>query len=400
MKIAVFLSDTNPSRGGGYQYELKISNLIDKIDRSKYKITFITSNKTISKALNDNNINNVTIKLSIINKFFDYLLKNNYIKKYLNILNIFTFEQKLSKYKFDLIYFLSPNNLIKYVHKHNLITTVWDQCHRDNVEFPEVAHKGQFKQREELIHENIKRSFSIIVETEKSKLNFNKRYGVDLDRIKVLPCTPSDFVDKYKNIDQKEINETIQRLSIKKNFIFYPAQLWAHKNHSIILEALNIIVNKKKIDLKFYFCGQDKGNLSYLKKLINKLNLNDHVKYLGFLNDKDIVALYKTALALVMPTYFGNANIPPLDAFKLSCPVIYTKFDENDHLFNNSIWEIDLHDGENLSNKILELMNNEIKKKEKIQNGLKYLENISDNKVVDQIEKLFEKYSVIRKTWE
>ena len=64
------LSDTNPSRGGGYQYELKISNLIDKIDRSKYKITFITSNKTISKALNDNNINNVTIKLSIINKIF------------------------------------------------------------------------------------------------------------------------------------------------------------------------------------------------------------------------------------------------------------------------------------------------------------------------------------------
>ena len=127
--------------------------------------------------------------------------------------------KKLSKYKFDLIYFLSPNNLIKYVHKHNLITTVWDQCHRDNVEFPEVAHRGQFKQREELIHENIKRSFSIIVETEKSKLNFNKRYGVDLDRIKVLPCTPSDFVDKYKNIDQKGIDETIQRLSIKKFYL-------------------------------------------------------------------------------------------------------------------------------------------------------------------------------------
>ena len=104
-------------------------------------------------------------------------------------------------------------------------------------------------------------------------------------------------------------------------------------------------------------------------------------------------------MALVMPTYFGNANIPPLDAFKLSCPVIYTKFDENDHLFNNSIWDIDLNSAENLSDTIIELMNNDIKKKEKIDNGLKYLENIKDEKIQNNLEKIFDKYNKIKSSW-
>ena len=34
--------------------------------------------------------------------------------------------------------------------------------------------------------------------------------------------------------------------------------------------------------------------------------------------------LYKNSLALVMPTYFGPTNIPPLEAFALGVPVLYS----------------------------------------------------------------------------
>ena len=196
-----------------------------------------------------------------------------------------------------------------------------------------------------------------------------------------------------------EINEVLNKFSLKKKFIFYPAQLWPHKNHIYIIEALNILINKKNINIDFYFCGENKGNLKYLKKVIKSYKLEKNVKYLGFLDDKDMVALYKSSLALVMPTYFGNANIPPLDAFKLSCPVIYTKFDEEETLFNNSIWEIKLDDPENLSNTIVELMSDDLKKNEKIKNGLKYLDGIQEDKIWDKLNQIFSKYELIKKRW-
>ena len=35
-----------------------------------------------------------------------------------------------------------------------------------------------------------------------------------------------------------------------------------------------------------------------------------------------MISFYKYAVALVMPTFFGPTNIPPLEAFALGCPVI------------------------------------------------------------------------------
>lgn len=50
--------------------------------------------------------------------------------------------------------------------------------------------------------------------------------------------------------------------------------------------------------------------------------LEDNVSILGFVSDGQLVYLYKHAVAMVMPTYFGPTNIPPLEAMALGCPVI------------------------------------------------------------------------------
>jgi glycosyltransferase involved in cell wall biosynthesis len=39
---------------------------------------------------------------------------------------------------------------------------------------------------------------------------------------------------------------------------------------------------------------------------------------------EELAALYRNAFGLVMPTYFGPTNIPPLEAFALGCPVFYS----------------------------------------------------------------------------
>jgi glycosyltransferase involved in cell wall biosynthesis len=40
--------------------------------------------------------------------------------------------------------------------------------------------------------------------------------------------------------------------------------------------------------------------------------------------NEEIPYLYKQSLALVMPTYFGPTNLPPLEAFSLDVPVLYS----------------------------------------------------------------------------
>ena len=68
--------------------------------------------------------------------------------------------------------------------------------------------------------------------------------------------------------------------------------------------------------------GSEKNSLRRIKKEIAKNDLQNNVEILGFVSDKQITYLYKHAVALVMPSYFGPTNIPPLEAMALGCPTI------------------------------------------------------------------------------
>lgn len=41
--------------------------------------------------------------------------------------------------------------------------------------------------------------------------------------------------------------------------------------------------------------------------------------------DEEITEIYRRARAMVMPTFFGPTNIPPLEAFALGCPVAVSR---------------------------------------------------------------------------
>ncbi|GBR74212.1 glycosyl transferase GTB-type super family, partial [Candidatus Termititenax aidoneus] len=110
--------------------------------------------------------------------------------------------------------------------------------------------------------------------------------------------------------------------NIKKPFVFYPAQFWAHKNHVSIIEALAWLRDTKKIVIYGYFVGSDKGNLEYVKCAIKKYNLEKQVFILGFVKYPELRYLYKNALAMVYVSLLGPNNLPPLEAAALSCPVI------------------------------------------------------------------------------
>jgi len=45
------------------------------------------------------------------------------------------------------------------------------------------------------------------------------------------------------------------------------------------------------------------------------------IKILDYIPNKHMPELYKAARAMIMPTFFGPTNIPPLEAMALGCPV-------------------------------------------------------------------------------
>jgi len=105
-----------------------------------------------------------------------------------------------------------------------------------------------------------------------------------------------------------------------EKYIFYPAQMWRHKNHKNLVRAIAHL-HEKGLVVNAIFCGARKEGFQEILEEIQSNGLTNQVRHLDYVDESILVELYRRAVALVMPTYFGPTNIPPLEAFELGCPV-------------------------------------------------------------------------------
>lgn len=203
------------------------------------------------------------------------------------------------------------------------LVCVHDLQHRLNPQFPEVSKKGERKRREYLYQNYLKKALLVISESETGKKVIQKFYSIKPAKIKVLPYAVSQYC--LEKLNQADLDKIRKKYSLKSGqFIFYPAQFWPHKNHKQIVKALAWL-RKKGVIIETIFAGREVekwGEHQRVMKLARDLGVRRQIKNLGFVKDKELIAFYKSALCLLMPTFFGPSNIPPLEAFYLGCPVI------------------------------------------------------------------------------
>jgi glycosyltransferase involved in cell wall biosynthesis len=207
------------------------------------------------------------------------------------------------------------------------VMPIFDLNHRLQPEFPEVSALGEYSRREFLYINTCRFATFVLVDSEAGKADVLKFYGEQIaeDRIRVLPYYPA--IGKKPLPDSKEQARVAAKFRLPERYFFYPAQFWRHKNHAAILHAIKIIADETGERVPVVFCGTYADyfralNFIELRKLANLLGVAERVFYLGMVPDEDMAALYTLSAGLVMPTFFGPTNLPPLEAWHYGRPVI------------------------------------------------------------------------------
>ena len=135
-----------------------------------------------------------------------------------------------------------------------------------------------------------------------------------------MPFSPAPLLTE---IHATSTHDVLAKYQIEGGYFFYPAQFWSHKNHIRILEAL-LILQQEGWRPTMVFTGSDMGNRKTVERFITRNGLAEQVKILGFVPAEDMRGLYSGSRAVVMPTYFGPTNLPPLEAWMIGRPLIYS----------------------------------------------------------------------------
>lgn len=258
-------------------------------------------------------------------------------------------DRLLSRLKVDLAYFPNPDHRALQLLSHGYVFSILDLTHIEHPEFPEVAMYGEFERREKVFSQATRRAVAVIVDSEPTRRFIAEQYRVPVTRVFAAPFLISASTCGFKP-DPTVASEIRRRYNLADPYIFYPAQFWLHKNHKYILEAISLLRERDGWAPQAVFCGSDKGALKSVLARATELGVNHLVRYCGFVPDADIPYLYAGAMALVMPTYCGPNNIPPVEAQSFGIPVCYSDFPAFREQMGNSVLYIDLEDPASLAN--------------------------------------------------
>jgi len=215
------------------------------------------------------------------------------------------------------------------------------------------------------------------------------------ERIKILPHPTPDFALNSTRSDASLLAE----YKLPRDYVFYPAQFWSHKNHAAILRALLHLKKTDNLQLPVVFTGSNQGNEAYVRELVAKMRLTGQVFFLGHVRRETLKALYQNALALCYVSFFGPENLPPLEAFGLGCPVIAADVPGAAEQLGDSAIRVNPANEKEIAQALKLLVNDQMKREELIRRGRERARRFTGRDFAKALLKLLDEFEPIRRCW-
>ena len=177
--------------------------------------------------------------------------------------------------------------------------------------FPENFSSDYLKKRRRDARHAVERSNCLIAISEYTKKTLEEKYNAPSEKIKVIYWAP------------QELKKEPVTLNLPQDFVFFPAAIWPHKNHRILIKALGLLKDRFP-SLRAVCTGtiKSRGLKNELQQLAESEGIGDRILFAGFVSDGDMRFIYTHAKALVFPSSFEGFGMPLVEAFQFGLPVI------------------------------------------------------------------------------
>ncbi|MGC9603051.1 MAG: glycosyltransferase family 4 protein [Minisyncoccia bacterium] len=139
-----------------------------------------------------------------------------------------------------------------------------------------------------------------------------KKYGVDISKIDVA----------FYPIDSKSFYP-IPYGKRKNDYILFTGRITDLRKNAAMLISAFAKIHEEFPWVKLKFAGEIPGEKLF--RLVRELGVSDHVEFIDFVRERELLSLYQNALLFVIPSLQEGLCISGLEALACGIPVISTK---------------------------------------------------------------------------
>ena len=188
---------------------------------------------------------------------------------------------------------------------HDLSLLLWPQTHQQH-----LARRARWR-----LPLMARRTDAIIVPSQTIKSEVCEHLGIDESKITVIPEAPRS------SFWQVPVEETVgvrQRLNIGDDFILFVGTIEPRKNLLTLVRAFEAISYPTQLVL----VGNEGWLTTDLYRFLKTADVRERVRFVGYLGDDDLRALYSTCRVFVYPSLYEGFGLPLLEAMACGAPVV------------------------------------------------------------------------------
>lgn len=263
---------------------------------------------------------------------------------------------QLLKHNIDVFHGLSNElPIAKLVYQIPTVVTIHDVLYKSfHEDFPWLDRQVyQFKTKNALEKASV-----IVAISEATKAEIIKYFPSTEDKIKVIYQSYDPIFDQM--VSTEMLQSELSKHALPSEYLLYVGSITQRKNLSIIIEALKLIQEEKRLPL--FVAG--KGN-KYEKKIKELIGSNQLTKWIYFLPDlprNTLSLLYSGAQSIIYPSLREGFGLPVLEAIASNVPVITSNISSMPEAGGNLALYFDPTNAEQLAHCILSIHSSDFKK--------------------------------------
>lgn len=329
IKVLIYIPRVDQTYGGIRQYALNLLDTLATLPSTNFSF-FVYHSIADEEVLKRINANKNFTLLTDDEIILSSLSRKNFWRKKKLLISELIFGKRPSRFKplnpFQV--FVDKNNiqiihvpyqdLPQYNGNARLITTMHDV---QELHFPEFFSGKERATRATRFLNAVHRADKVVVSYEHIADDIIKYFGISKSKVQICLLNMgklwfAPLQEKYKGSSPPSLYEF--------QYLLYPANFWPHKNHKNLIVSFSKLKSiPKAAHLKLVLTGNNDNAVGKeVREMIENYNLKDDVIFAGIVNEENLYATYKNALAVVVPTLYEAGSFPLMEAMIMQIPVI------------------------------------------------------------------------------
>ena len=145
------------------------------------------------------------------------------------------------------------------------------------------------------------------------------------EKIRVIHLAPAEHLHPIPDSDIRRAR--LASYGIHRPYILYHGNTRPHKNLGVLLKAYSLLLQMKGPSHELIFTGREvpgerERNFDTIRTECTRLDISQHVRFTGYIEDDDLSSIYSGASVFVFPSLYEGFGLPVLEAMVCGTPVV------------------------------------------------------------------------------